>query len=67
MNHGIITHFNEEKNYGFIKDITGENFYFHISGFAAAVRPERWMKVKFESVPDAKGKSYDKAVEILPE
>ena len=67
MNKGIITYFNEEKNYGFIRDLTGENYFFHISGFVAAVRPVHWMKVRFEAMPDAKGGNFDKAIDIMPD
>ena len=35
MNHGIITRFDEEHGYGFIKDVTGENFFFHINDLCA--------------------------------
>lgn len=67
MNHGIITRFDEEHGYGFIKDVTGENFFFHINDFCAAARPVRWMKVEFNTAPDSKGGKCDKAVEIMPE
>ena len=69
MNRGIITRYfeGEGKDFGYIKDITGENFFFHISDFCAAVRPESWMKVIFESVPDGRRKKHDKAVNIVPE
>lgn len=67
MNRGIITYFNEVKNFGFIRYVTGENYFFHLKFFAAAVRPERWMKVKFESMPDEKGGKCDIAIDIVPD
>lgn len=67
MNRGIITRYfeGEGKDFGYIKDITGENFFFHISDFCAAVRPESWMKVKFESVPDGRRKSMIKPLTLF--
>lgn len=66
MNRGIITRYYDDKAFGFIGDITGENFFFHVNDQATAFRPKRWMKVKFESVPDKKNGKYDKAVGIVP-
>lgn len=67
MNQGIITCFREDKDFGFIKDLTGESFYFHISDIGSAFKPERWMKVKFDVVPKTNQKMNDRAVNIIPE
>lgn len=67
MNIGVITYYNEERGFGFVKDIIGENFFFHFRDFAAGVSPCRLMKVKFESKPASKGGKCDRAIKIEPD
>lgn len=61
---GIVTKYNEDKGYGFIKGNDGTNLFFHISDIKTSKVPQKGDQLEFESVTGEKG-LVAKNVQIL--
>ena len=52
---GVVTKYNEDKGYGFIKGDDGTNLFFHISDLKTSKVPQKGDQLEFESETGEKG------------
>lgn len=52
---GVVTKYNEDKGYGFIKGDDGTNLFFHISDIKSSKEPQKGDQLEFETETGEKG------------
>lgn len=52
---GVVKWFNEQKGYGFIKQVEGADLFVHVSGVSPGLVLEKDMSVSYEVIDGNKG------------